>query len=452
MSYNGISVITAHQSAMGSDVDAFLVKFSPSGTRVWGTYYGGNGTEDARSCQTDTDGNVYLAGESGSTNNIAYQGHQNTLGGGGGDAFLAKFTPSGARIFGTYYGGTDVDRSYACAVDASGNVFLAGQVLSTEVDAISESGQQNTPGGANDAFLVKFGDLLDCAGVPNGTALTGTACDDHDECTINDAWSADCACSGTLLDSDGDGVCDFNDACPGGLEPGTPCDDGNELTLDDVVGPNCACTGSPASCLVNGDCNDNDDCTTDTCVSNACVFTPLALDGIIGPTSVISLSSNFWEVDPVPGDFIYTWVLPGDWVSPGINGQSVEATVGENLGWQQICVNAFDGACSLDQCLDVFVDEFLSIEGFHWEGFASNLYSVLQDPGTDRIHLLPGTGISGRVRFTVFDATGRMLQTTSADGDPHPITFDMSGTATGVYLLHITQGPRTQVAKLLIDR
>ena len=49
-----------------------------------------------------------------------------------------------------------------------------------------------------------------------------------------------------LQDSDGDGICDDLDQCPGGPEPGTACDDGNPGTIDDVIGNDCLCTGTPA--------------------------------------------------------------------------------------------------------------------------------------------------------------------------------------------------------------
>ena len=46
--------------------------------------------------------------------------------------------------------------------------------------------------------------------------LTGTSCDDGDSCTTNDVYDANCNCSGTVQDSDLDGVCDGIDQCPGG--------------------------------------------------------------------------------------------------------------------------------------------------------------------------------------------------------------------------------------------
>ena len=41
------------------------------------------------------------------------------------------------------------------------------------------------------------------------------SCDDGNPCTENDTYYSDCDCRGTLIDSDGDGVCDSKDACEG---------------------------------------------------------------------------------------------------------------------------------------------------------------------------------------------------------------------------------------------
>jgi len=42
------------------------------------------------------------------------------------------------------------------------------------------------------------------------------SCNDGDQCTINDIFDQDCQCVGTFQDSDGDGVCNDMDICPGG--------------------------------------------------------------------------------------------------------------------------------------------------------------------------------------------------------------------------------------------
>ncbi len=145
--------IDGHQNTHGGDMDAFLVKFNGNGIREWATYYGGPYNDFGNSCVTDGSGNVYLAGETLSTTSIAVGGHQNTYGGIM-DAFLVKFDSDGVRQWATYYGGSDFELGTSCATDGSGNIYLAGKTQSTSV--IASGGHQNIGGGSDDAFLVKF--------------------------------------------------------------------------------------------------------------------------------------------------------------------------------------------------------------------------------------------------------------------------------------------------------
>jgi len=69
--------------------------------------------------------------------------------------------------------------------------------------------------------------------------VAGDPCDDADLCTINDILDADCHCQGTFQDTDGDGVCDADEVCT----PGTPCDDLDPCTITDVYDANCDCAG-----------------------------------------------------------------------------------------------------------------------------------------------------------------------------------------------------------------
>ena len=143
------------QNVYGGGSDAYLVKFDPTGTRLWATYYGGTGSDAGNSVATDVSGNVYLAGSTTSLSNIASGGFQNTHGGVSTNPFLVKFNSSGNRLWATYYGGTGQDAGTAVATDGLGNVYLAGQVLSTT--GIASGGFQNIHGGgSSDCFLAKF--------------------------------------------------------------------------------------------------------------------------------------------------------------------------------------------------------------------------------------------------------------------------------------------------------
>jgi hypothetical protein len=140
----------------GGNYDAFLVKFDASGNRLWATYYGGAGWEEAYGVATDTAGNVFLAGFTNSSGGIASGGFQNSYGGGSYDSFLVKFNAAGNRLWATYYGGPGAegyDGNSVCT-DHSGNIYLTGWTSSTT--GIASGGFQNTAGGSQDAFLVKF--------------------------------------------------------------------------------------------------------------------------------------------------------------------------------------------------------------------------------------------------------------------------------------------------------
>lgn len=115
------------------------------GVRQWATYYGGVTFEFGACCAVDGNGNAYLAGSSNSSAGIGSGGHQNSYNGNY-DAFLVKFDASGVRQWGTYYGGTNGENGNACAVDGSGNVYLAGQTNSS--GSIASSGHQSTFGAA----------------------------------------------------------------------------------------------------------------------------------------------------------------------------------------------------------------------------------------------------------------------------------------------------------------
>ncbi|MFN7832333.1 MAG: beta strand repeat-containing protein, partial [Bacteroidota bacterium] len=145
--------------------DAFLAKFNSSGARQWGTYYGGAGNDEGYSLGLASDGSVYLAGTTSSTADIATTG---TYNGGTSDAFLVKFTSAGTRTWGIYYGGAGADEYNGMSIDRvdNNNVYLSGCTNSTSGIAMGGSPWQPTLGGGTDAFVAKFD--------PTGTNMWGT--------------------------------------------------------------------------------------------------------------------------------------------------------------------------------------------------------------------------------------------------------------------------------------
>lgn len=170
MSSTNISTAGVYQTANAGSADAYIVKFNAAGVRQWGTYFGGADDDLAFGIKTDASGNVYITGYTYSTSGIASPtAYQNTLNGATTrDAFLAKFTPSGGLAWATYYGGELYEQGTSVAVDAGGNVYMAGKTSSTTGIALPGEYQSAFGGGAfdDDGFLVKFD--------PNGVRLWGT--------------------------------------------------------------------------------------------------------------------------------------------------------------------------------------------------------------------------------------------------------------------------------------
>lgn len=154
-SASSIATTGAYQTTYGGSTDAYLAKFSKSGSLLWATYYGGSSDDYGRAVSTDASGNVYMAGSTSSSSAIATSGAYQTTYLGGDDAFIVKFNAAGAIQWGTYYGGTNSDYAFGMAIDVSGNVCITGQTMSSS--GIATSGSFRTyVSGSYDGFLAKF--------------------------------------------------------------------------------------------------------------------------------------------------------------------------------------------------------------------------------------------------------------------------------------------------------
>jgi len=168
----GIATLGAFQTFnAGGAFDGFAAKFTPIGTRIWGTYFGDANQDEIRSIAVHGD-NLYLSGRTASNNNIATVGsYQDFYGGGSYDAFLARFDTSGAQIWSTYYGDAVQEWGLSVTTDFEGNIYQAGRTSSAAFIA-SPDGFQTTFGGAVDAYVVKFdtSGFMYCATYLGGTA------------------------------------------------------------------------------------------------------------------------------------------------------------------------------------------------------------------------------------------------------------------------------------------
>ena len=187
-----------HQSVFGgmtpSNIgDAIIVKLDPNGARLWSTYYGDTSEDWALGASIDPAGNLFVCGGTwftGNSNVFSTVGAYQPLNGGitnsinpTVDAYLAKFSPTGQRIWSTYLGGATNDNGHYCKNDASGNVYMTGTTDATLSSIFSTSGshQANFAGGT-DSYLIKFDNNAQRIW---GTFYGGIATDVTANCTVD---------------------------------------------------------------------------------------------------------------------------------------------------------------------------------------------------------------------------------------------------------------------------
>ncbi len=151
----GIATTGAYQTTFSGDEDVFIVKFNSAGVRQWCTYFGGILYEEADGITIDGSGNLIVCGYTESTASIATPGTQQTTTDGLGDGFLVKFNSSGARQWGTYYGGAGNIDGFS-SVAAFGTDLYAGGATFNSAGISSAGAHQTTFGGFIDGILVKF--------------------------------------------------------------------------------------------------------------------------------------------------------------------------------------------------------------------------------------------------------------------------------------------------------
>jgi gliding motility-associated-like protein len=146
----------------------FVSKFNKDGdSLIFSTYLGGDGSDLIHSLILDDSNNIYIAGETRSTDFPTTSGcYQSKYGGNstggswwtGGDGFITKMRPDGKSVeFSTYLGSYAADAIYEIALSSKKEIFVVGKTASTNFPV--------TPGarifnysvvGPNDGFVCRF--------------------------------------------------------------------------------------------------------------------------------------------------------------------------------------------------------------------------------------------------------------------------------------------------------
>lgn len=160
----GMATEGVHQTIYGGgEEDVLLAEFDTSGNRIWSTYYGGEYSDRGRGVESDSLGNIYIGGLTESETGIATPGaHQEHWTPGfidtvrQEDGYVAKFTPTGQLVWGTYYGGSGYDRIWGITLDrALKGVFVAGGTQSDDSIATPDA-WQTTRAFGTDGFFARW--------------------------------------------------------------------------------------------------------------------------------------------------------------------------------------------------------------------------------------------------------------------------------------------------------
>jgi hypothetical protein len=151
------------QASKSRGYDAFVARLNSSLTQILqSTYLGGSDSDYAYALAIHpTTGEVYVAGETYSTNFPGTSGGAQASNRGWHDAFVARLNSSLTQILqSTYLGGSGGDAAYALAIHpTTGEVYVAGETYSTNFPGTSGGAQASNRGYA-DAFVARLNSNL----------------------------------------------------------------------------------------------------------------------------------------------------------------------------------------------------------------------------------------------------------------------------------------------------
>jgi uncharacterized protein (TIGR02145 family) len=372
---DGISTSGASQHNFGGYLDNYLVRFNSDGQLVWGTYYGGTAQELNPKITVSKSGFVFTSGNTSSPNNIATPGSFIPIYPGSGSGYLACFTLSGQRLWGTYFGDTAVGSGadvMGCTADFSGNnVYIYGLASFNQTIGTPGTYEPYSPFGGG--YINKFsydgsriwGTFFGCAYYVSAAVndsdylfIEGRSCNTNNDTLIPspDAYQSHIAGGEDLV------LGKFSKTGQriwGTYYGGTNWDWGGGCAVDHL--DNVYLSGSTPSVnnsSTKGFCTRDrqhniiaspdglytelQDVSDAFLVKFADCWSPDTAALITGPLELCQNTNGFlFSIDPIPTAESYTWCVTGDLtIAAGQNTTSVTINAGSSLGLDTISVYA----------------------------------------------------------------------------------------------------------------
>ena len=129
--------------------DIFVAKLDPDGSHLWSQRFGDAAHQRAHAIALDAAGNVLVAG---AFEGVLDLGGDELVCAGGDDLFVAKLDPAGAHVWSQGFGDSDLQQAHAIAVDSSANAVVIGSFSGT----LNLGGDDLTSAGETDIFAASF--------------------------------------------------------------------------------------------------------------------------------------------------------------------------------------------------------------------------------------------------------------------------------------------------------
>lgn len=381
-------------TALGTD-DAFLVKYTSVGSFAWAFKLGAAGLDCSKAVTVDAAGNVYITGEFTSGFDFDPGAGIFNLSASQDDAFVAKYTSSGTFSWAFKIGGAFSNESgTALTMDSNNDLYVTGYFLSAGVDFDPGPGlAMHSASNAIDIFVAKYSSLgnyiwsfslADNAGsqpvslAVNNLALymagffTGGSatidCDPsaatanlvqvggedglvakYNHClspniTSSPTSASVCASSNTLFAVSASGTnlnyqwqvnqgAGFNNITNGGVYSGA-----TTATLN-LTGPSSGMNTWQFRCIISGLCAPT---STSSAATLTVVATPTISSTISGSTAICAGASLNYSITVSSGATSYSWSLPSGWTGSSATN-IITTTAGNNNGTISVSASNFCG-------------------------------------------------------------------------------------------------------------
>lgn len=147
----------AYDTSPNGSNDAFILKFDNNlSNPITSSLLGGSEGEYIIAMHVDSQGNVFVTGNTSSTNFPITPGVPDASHNGGDDVFVSVLNDDLSSLsFSTFLGGSDTDRAFGLTVDTQSNIYVAGWTDSADFPT-NNGAYDPSYNGAHDVFVSKL--------------------------------------------------------------------------------------------------------------------------------------------------------------------------------------------------------------------------------------------------------------------------------------------------------